>query len=247
MKITFRHLLCISALMACNLHAQGDAATYTVKPGDSFAKIARNSGCTPAELAKANGLKLTAVIHPGQKLTLPGKGTAPAAAAADGSHTIQPGDTLAAISRRYAVSLDSLLAANPGINPKTLKPGQKIRLAAAPKPEPRQPAASPTPTTPTTPAATPAATPPAAVPPPASPPPAENADAADAQEPPQEPVAAPSEGQIRTVMVEAEMTYAEFAAKHGTDIARLNELNGLDLVSSTVLAKGSELYVPGQP
>jgi hypothetical protein len=48
-------------------------------------------------------------------------------------------------------------------------------------------------------------------------------------------------------MVEAEMTYAEFAAKHGTDIARLNELNGLDLVSSTVLAKGSELYVPGQP
>ena len=244
MKITFRHLLCISALMACNLHAQGDAATYTVKPGDSFAKIARSSSCTPAELAKANGLKLTAVIHPGQKLTLPGKAAAPAAAAADGSHTIQPGDTLAAISRRYAVSLDSLLAANPGINPKTLKPGQKIRLAAAPKPEPRQPVANAPPAaTPTT----PAATPPSVVPPPASPPPAENADAADAQEPPQEPVAAPSEGQIRTVMVEAEMTYAEFAAKHGTDIARLNELNGLDLVSSTVLAKGSELYVPGQP
>jgi hypothetical protein len=43
------------------------------------------------------------------------------------------------------------------------------------------------------------------------------------------------------------MTFGEFAAQHGTDIDRLNELNGLDLSSATVLAQGSELYVPGQP
>ena len=49
------------------------------------------------------------------------------------------------------------------------------------------------------------------------------------------------------VKIESEMTYGEFAAKHGTDIRRLNDLNGLDLTKSAVLAKGSELYVPGQP
>ena len=256
MKITFRHLLCISALLTCNLYAQGTDATYTVKPGDSFAKIARNTGSTPVELAKANGLKLTSVIHPGQKLKVPGKaGSAPAAATpsattATGTHTVQSGDTLTAISRRYGVSLDSLLAANPGINPKNLKLGQKIRLAAEPKPEPRQavatpPAANPPAATP--PATTPPATTPPAVVPPAAAPPAQSSNPADAQDPPPGPAAAPSDGQIRTVMVDAEMTYAEFAAKHGTDIARLNELNGLDLASSTVLAKGSELYVPGQP
>ena len=43
------------------------------------------------------------------------------------------------------------------------------------------------------------------------------------------------------------MTYGEFASKHGTDVERLNALNGLDLTTATVLAKGSELYVPAQP
>jgi hypothetical protein len=43
------------------------------------------------------------------------------------------------------------------------------------------------------------------------------------------------------------MTYGDFAAKHGTDADRLNALNGLDLTNATVLAKGSELYVPAQP
>ncbi len=48
-------------------------------------------------------------------------------------------------------------------------------------------------------------------------------------------------------MIEGEMTYGEFATKHGTDAARLNALNGLDLTTATILAKGSELYVPAQP
>jgi hypothetical protein len=43
------------------------------------------------------------------------------------------------------------------------------------------------------------------------------------------------------------MTYGEFAAQHGTDTRRLNELNGLDLTKATVLFKGAELYVPGKP
>jgi hypothetical protein len=45
-------------------------------------------------------------------------------------------------------------------------------------------------------------------------------------------------------VVDVEITFGEFANRHGSDIQRLNELNGLDLTGSTVLAKGSELYVP---
>jgi LysM repeat protein len=56
-----------------------------------------------------------------------------------------------------------------------------------------------------------------------------------------------TEKKIRSVTIEGEMTYGEFAAKHGTDPDRLNDLNGLDLTHATVLAKGSELYVPAQP
>lgn len=47
-------------------------------------------------------------------------------------------------------------------------------------------------------------------------------------------------------MIENTTTAGEFAARHQTNIARLNELNGLDLTDASVLAKGSELLCPGK-
>lgn len=231
MKTTLRHLLWIGVLLCTDV--MGQAASYTVKPGDSLAKIARRHSCTVQELAKTNGLKLSSVIHPGQTLKLPVKDSTAggtAAVPADSSHIIQPGETLTAVSRRYKIPLDTLLAANPGINPKALKVGQKIRLAAAAQPKPE----TPPPTPPPAPAEPAKDTPPAT-------------ETGPTEPPSQEPALAEPEGKVRTIMVEKEMTYGEFAAQHGTDIQRLNELNGLDLAAATVLAKGSELYVPAQP
>ncbi|MEI6177410.1 MAG: hypothetical protein WCS43_11010, partial [Verrucomicrobiota bacterium] len=56
-----------------------------------------------------------------------------------------------------------------------------------------------------------------------------------------------TEKKIRSIRIESQMTYGQFASNHGTDVTRLNDLNGLDLTTATVLAKGSELYVPAQP
>lgn len=56
-----------------------------------------------------------------------------------------------------------------------------------------------------------------------------------------------SEKKIRSITIDGPLTYGEFATKHGTTTERLNDLNGLDLTHATVLAKGSELYVPAQP
>jgi len=55
-------------------------------------------------------------------------GEAAAARPEEGVHIIQPGDTLGAISRRYGVSLDALYEANPGIDPRTLQIGQRVRV-----------------------------------------------------------------------------------------------------------------------
>lgn len=236
MKTSLRHLLWIGLLLCTDV--MGQTAGYTVKPGDSLAKIARRHGCTAQELAKANGLKLNSVIHPGLNMKLPAKGaaagetSAASAVPADGSHSIQTGETLSAVSRRYNITLDALLAANPGINPKTLKVGQKIRLAGAAQSEPATGESTSTP--------------------PSAPAEAVKETQTDSKTktmkpPAEEPAPAEPEGKVRTVMVDKEMTYGEFAAQHGTDTARLNDLNGLDLASATVLAKGSELYVPTQP
>jgi len=44
--------------------------------------------------------------------------------------------------------------------------------------------------------------------------------------------------------VHKQITYGQLASKHGASTSQLNELNGLSLSKSTMLAIGSELYVP---
>ena len=238
-----------------------DAAKfYVVKPGDFLERIARKTNCSAAAIAKANNMKPTKMLHPGQKLKLPAgadtqtatssKPAAPSSLAGK-THTIKQGETYYSISRKYGVSVNSLIAANPHAKATELRPGLVIRLSATPEPQTNAPA-----TTASTPVPAPKPVPaPAAVPAPKPTPtpatPAEMPKETAKTPPPAPPQeqTAPSapEKKIRSVTIDSEMTYAEFASKHGTDINRLNDLNGLDLTSTTVLAKGSELYVPAQP
>jgi hypothetical protein len=57
----------------------------------------------------------------------------------------------------------------------------------------------------------------------------------------------PKKTGIHPIPVTEKISFGEFAAKHGTTITKLNELNGLSLNGSTILAEGSELYIPAQP
>jgi LysM repeat protein len=44
------------------------------------------------------------------------------------SHKVQAGETPASIARRYNLSVDSLLSANPGLNPRRIQVGQILKL-----------------------------------------------------------------------------------------------------------------------
>lgn len=312
-----------TATVAKSATPNAPAATgvHVVRSGESLERIARRSGCTASQLAKANGLKTNSIIHPGQKLTVPGAAkSAPAAVVqktqmasqpapvvskyAGKTHQVRQGETFFSISKRYRMSTNSLMAANPNIKATALRPGLVLRLSkesppAAPTavpasapviaaktsypeaksaPAPKAPAPRPvselkhsstipviaetpkglqraatTPAPPkveSKPVVEPQATTQAAAPTPA-------ASTGPAPQPiakTEEPAPAPSslstpnpEKKVRSVTVDNEMTYGEFATNHGTDTGRLNDLNGLDLTHATVLAKGSELYVPAQP
>ncbi|MCP5543379.1 MAG: LysM peptidoglycan-binding domain-containing protein [Akkermansiaceae bacterium] len=236
----------------------GEFSTYTVKKGDSLERIANRLKSTPESIARINRLKLSSVIHPGQKLQVPAGGSASAPArsrATAETYRIREGDTYFSISRRHGIPVDSLMAANPNVKATSMRPGQTIRLASAPATSPK-PAAAPAPSKPEAPAmaATPKTEEPKTAPQetPAPAPAESKASEAMANHPSPasaEPAPSPStaEPTIQPVMINGEMTYGEFASQHGTDIDRLNDLNGLDLTSATVLARGSELYVPAQP
>ncbi len=210
--------------------AEISEGSYAVVAGDSIERIARKHGTSASALEKFNGLKPGAVIHPGQKLKVPGGDATVASEAANTrdravpvrTHTVAAGDTFYRISRKYGVSVDELIAANPKVNHNALRIGQKIRIESPAKPDQvaSRPAPKPAPSL------------------------------GDASSLPisnnQAPVERPR-AMTGPIKIEQEITYGQFARNHNTTTRRLDELNGLELDPSTVLAQGSELYIPAQP
>lgn len=196
---------------------------YTVVPGDNLVRIGRTLGVSAEALAKANGLQPSSIIHPGQTLKIPGKpATATGKTGSEGSPTPdEPGSTHAVRAGETFYSI----ARQHGVqvdrlmaaNPET--PPASLRVGQNLRVPGRSKSAA-----------------------------AADAPAPDAS--PETQPAAQSPGnrrQVRTIMIDGDMSYGAFAAKHGTTPERLNQLNGLDLDARTVLAKGSELYVPALP
>ncbi len=122
-------------------------ATYTVRPGDWLSRIADRHGISLAALLAANNLSATTVIHPGQRLTIPGGTASPTPAPTGGAtYTVLPGDWLSRIADRHGISLAALLAANNLSATSMIHPGQRLTIpggAASPAPSPA-PARGPT-------------------------------------------------------------------------------------------------------
>src|ERR1700678_1865312 len=108
------------------------ATTYTVARGDNLSAIAKKNRISKADLAAANNLKTSSILHVGQKLIIPSKASpsgavasapaAPAAgpqpAAAEKStgevqkHVVAPGETLSGIAHRYVIKQGDIAVAN---------------------------------------------------------------------------------------------------------------------------------------
>ena len=132
------------------------ATTYTVGKGDSLWSIAKKNGLSKADLAAANHLRTTSVLHVGQKIIIPAKSGAAGAAEAGSSevapaatakaqeqsagekgpmaeatkHTVRPGETLGAIARKYGVKQGDIAVANNITDPKKIQPGQELIIPA---------------------------------------------------------------------------------------------------------------------
>lgn len=137
--------------------ATPSVGTYTVQEGDALYPIAARAGVSIDALLKANDIKLTAIIIPGQKLAIPAGGkvpaptttaaTATARTAATSSATtaapaavtppvgsstyvVQPGDMPIAIAFRFGVNPDTLLKLNKLNLQSVIVPGQKLIIPA---------------------------------------------------------------------------------------------------------------------
>jgi LysM repeat protein len=119
-------------------HARGrcEGGAYVVMGGDTLYSIARHCRSSVAAIAQASGLADPRRIEIGQRLVIPGaaEGAAepakPDEAAPVPGYRIQPADTLYSLARWARVSLAALIAANPGIDPRTVEIGDAVRLPA---------------------------------------------------------------------------------------------------------------------
>ena len=109
---------------------------YTVADGDTISAIAGKFGLSTASVLALNGLGWSAVIFPGQVLTLSTTPLAVAAAPASVAteltrYTIQSGDTLSGVAAAHGVATDALFSVNGLGRNSIIFPGQVIVLPAA--------------------------------------------------------------------------------------------------------------------
>ncbi|MBK1834538.1 LysM peptidoglycan-binding domain-containing protein [Roseibacillus ishigakijimensis] len=266
LKLSLLPLMAISLQGATYEVKSGDTlSSIARKTGTTAKKLMATNGITdPTKLRVGQTLTL-----PGGGSSTPSQ---PTRVQSTGSHTVKSGETLYSIARRHGMSVAQLTRLNPGLDPAKLAIGQKLRTSGsapqeeekpAPKPtpapqpevasasqQPKPPVASPPRPTPT-PRQDPAPTPPPAAAAPTQPTAvAESAPAPTPGKPTTRELVAEGADQappanIKTVKIDKEISYGALASAHHTSTKELNELNALSLKPTTMLAKGSAIYVPG--
>lgn len=239
--------LSLLPLLAVSLQA---ASTYKVQSGDTLSSIARKNGTTPAKLMSDNGLKNANMLLVGQTLKIPSGSSQPTSTPAKrkpatptssgrGNYTVKAGETLYSIARTNGLSVSQLTGMNPGLDPSKLSVGQQINLKKTPA-QAKKNSTSPPPAKKKAPVIAEKKVKLVNAPSPAlvieAPKPEEKKAVAAEVAPP---------STIASVLVEKEISFGALANRHRTSTQQLNALNGWRLKPTTVLAKGSEVYVPG--
>ena len=124
------------------------SGVHIVRRGENLFRIALRYGTTTQALAAANGIVNVSRVYAGQRLVIPGRGSAPSTPAqptpSGQTYTVRRGDTLSGIALRYGVSMWALAQANGIRNPSLIYAGQVLRIPGGGSPAPPSPPPAPT-------------------------------------------------------------------------------------------------------
>jgi LysM repeat protein len=107
--------------------------SHLVAAGETLASIARRYGTTVEAIAQVNGITNPSQIFVGTQLTIAEGLATPAPSEPMGTslHTVEAGETLAAIASRFGTSVQALIATNGIENPDLIKAGQQLSVPAS--------------------------------------------------------------------------------------------------------------------
>ena len=129
-----------SAAASSTKRSSGTASAgrvHTVRSGETVSHIAVRYGVSVSSVLKANGLRATSLIHPGDRITV--RGGAPAKAKASRStkraagpaartYRVRSGDTLSGIAARHGVTVGGIARASGIRTGSLLQVGRTLRL-----------------------------------------------------------------------------------------------------------------------
>lgn len=114
---------------------------WTVRAGDTYELIAKQTKLTVAQLEVLNPQADPRTLVPGERLNLRHPGPPPGSAPAGPSHppwpgphffTVRSGDSFGSIAAKTGINITTLLQLNPNKKPSTLQPGDVVRLRPGP-------------------------------------------------------------------------------------------------------------------
>jgi LysM repeat protein len=112
--------------------AASASGVHVVQRGENLFRIALRYGMTTGALAAANGIANPNHVYVGQRLVIPGRGSAsaqPTQPVASGqTYTVRAGDTLSSIALRHGVSMWTLAQVNSIRNVSFIYVGQVLRI-----------------------------------------------------------------------------------------------------------------------
>ncbi len=114
------------------------SSVWVVRPGDTLSRIARACGMSTGEIQRANPRIDWNRLPVGARISLDGRG-AGAAPAPSGRYVVRRGDTLSSVARAFGVSVQALLAANPGLSERDLQVGRELVFGGAGGAQPPRP------------------------------------------------------------------------------------------------------------
>jgi membrane-bound lytic murein transglycosylase D len=124
-------------------YAQVPDRYHEVRPGEAVSTIARRYGVSLQRLVSINDLPSADHVRAGQTLRLPLSSEIDGYDPSKPVYTVRPGDTLSDIAARAGMSSAALAARNGIDNPRSIQPGQQLRVdSMAPKPATTASAAS---------------------------------------------------------------------------------------------------------
>lgn len=104
--------------------------TYTVQRGNTLSQIANAYGVTVSHIVEMNNLQNPNLIYPGEKLRITeSTNTTINSVIQDNYYTVQRGDTLSRIAKRYGVTVQYLVNLNGITNPNLIYTGQLIKVS----------------------------------------------------------------------------------------------------------------------